>query len=96
MNEKYCEVEALKITYIRGVRQIHYICPYCSTYTKKNGQPNLYIHCHGMTNDEYIQGNVKDRMVHCSEGKFPHDKFTSFKINVTNNTKIEDQKRIRV
>lgn len=91
--KKYCEVEALKITPIKNGMQIHFICPFCSTFLKKNGKPlikpRLYKHCHGLREDEYAQGCVKKRIPHCLGEKFPYDKFTSFKINITKNTKIK-------
>lgn len=89
---KYCEVDALRITSIGNGKIIYFICPFCSVYLKKNGspyvKPKIREHYHGMTDCEYKQGYIKDRFTHCLNGKFPDDKFSSFKIIVTDETKL--------
>lgn len=92
--KKYCEVEALEINKNgNNNRTIRFICPFCSVYLKKDGQqrknPKKYIHTHGMSEYEYEDGYIYGRVPHCIKDKFPRNEYTSFKVQVTENTKMD-------
>jgi hypothetical protein len=92
MEKKLCKVEATKIVRGHSSNTIHFECPFCYQSYNKNGEPrkgSKHIeHHHGLMDMEWNKGYVSDRIPHCMRDRFPYDTYRSFKINITENTKI--------
>ena len=76
IEHKFCEVDALRITPRKNANIVYFKCPFC---------PKHVEHLHGILDEEYKQGFLI-RSPNCLIGENPNTK--SFKINITNNTKI--------